>query len=88
MSGDGVNKKLVKRGQMDYRYTSDGSISVCRWMDTKPVVICYTTPFIGDTYHPVARKIRLPNAKFERIVVSRPDIVEYYNWFMRGVDVT
>ncbi len=72
---------------MDFRYTNDGSISYVRWMDKRPVVICYTTPFIGDTFGQVQRKIKEPSGKMHRIVVNRPDIVEYYNWFMRGVDV-
>ncbi len=88
MLGAGIDRKVVKRGDVAYRHSSDGRITVCRWMDKRPVVVMYTTPFIGETSHPVGRRVRLPDAKMERIVVSRPDIIEYYNWFMRGVDVT
>ncbi len=88
MLGEGIDRKLVKRGDVAYCHSSDGKITVCRWMDKRPVVVMYTTPFIGESSHPVGRRIRLPNAKMERIVVNRPDIVEYYNWFMRGLDIT
>ncbi len=88
MTGDAADRNKVPRGTMDFRYSNDQSISYCRWMDKRAVVICYTTPFIGDSYGQVARKVKEPNGQMHRIVVNRPDIVEYYNWFMRGVDVS
>ncbi len=87
MSGDAVDRNKVPRGTMTFRYSSDGSISYCSWMDRRAVVLCYTTPFIGDSFSQVSRKIKQPGRKMQQIVVNRPDIVEYYNWFMRGVDV-
>ncbi len=88
MAGDAVDRRLVPRGTMDFRYSSDGTISFVRWMDKRAVVVCYTTPFIGDSFSQVERKVKEAGGGMHRIVINRPDIIEYYNWFMRGVDVS
>ncbi len=62
-------------------------MTTTRWIDKRAVIVCSSIPHIGDEFSAIERKEKMENGKFRRITINRPEIIGYYNQYMRGVDV-
>ncbi len=87
MSGDAMDKKKRERGHIMHQYCNNGIMITHNWIDCRPVVICTSLRHIGDGVSAVECKEKNENGKFHYITITRPMAVEYYNTYMRGVDV-
>ena len=76
--------KDLKRG--DCLYRQKGNLTCVTWRDRKPVSVLATLPTSTTDSSPVQRLVKV-NGKWEK-QFSRPGVVDLYNTYMGGVDVS
>ena len=84
----GVKEKAVKdlkRGECMYR--QKGNLTCVTWRDRKPVSVLATLPTSTTESSPVERSVKV-NGKWEKKQFPRPGIMDLYNTYMGGVDVS
>ena len=84
----GVKEKAVKdlkRGECLYR--QKGNLTCVTWRDRKPVSVLATLPTSTMDSSPVQRSVKV-NGKWEKKQFSRPGVIDLYNTYMGGVDVS
>ena len=77
--------KDLKRG--DSLYRQKGNLTCVTWHDRKPVSVLATLPTSTTDSSPVQRLVKV-NGKWEKKQFSRPGLVDLYNTYMGGVDVS
>lgn len=87
----GVKEKAVKdlkRGECLYRQKGNCLGLTCvTWRDRKPVSVLATLPTSTMDSSPVQRSVKV-NGKWEKKQFSRPGVIDLYNTYMGGVDVS
>ncbi len=87
MVGDAIDKKKRQRGSCLFRYCNTNTISLINYMDKKAVFLMWSIKNIGDEFQCIQRKEKTEKGCYQTVTMQRPHIVQYYNQFMRGVDV-
>ena len=84
----GVKEKAVKnlkRGERLYR--QKGNLTCVTWRDRKPVSVLATLPTSTTDSSSVQRSVKV-NGKWEKKQFFRPGVIDLYNTYMGGVDVS
>ena len=84
----GLKEKAVKdlkRGECLYR--KKGNLTCVTWRDRKPVSVLATLPTSTEDSSIVQRSVKA-NGKWEKKEFHRPGLIDLYNTFMGGVDVS
>lgn len=84
----GLKEKAVKdlkRGECLYR--QKGNLTCVTWRDRKPVSVLATLPTSKEDSSIVQRSVKA-NGKWEKKEFHRPGVIDLYNTFMGGVDVS
>ena len=83
-----VKEKAVKdfkRGECLYK--QKGNLTCVTWRDRRPVSVLATLPTSTTESSPVERSAKV-NGKWEKKQFPRPGIIDLYNTYMGGVDVS
>lgn len=72
-----------ERGTSETKVRGDGTIAIVRWLDNKPVTVIST--YHAANFPDQCRRWSKRNRQYE--IVSRPEVIKYYNQFMGGVDL-
>ncbi len=82
-----MDRNKRDRGDMLFQYDNTNTTTALNWMDRRPFLLLWSIKNMGDSFHTVSRKVKDSSGKFTTIIVNRPNVVEYYTKYMRGIDV-
>ena len=77
--------KGLKRGESLFR--QKGSVTCVTWRDRKPVSVLATTPTSKTDQSVVQRSVKV-NGTWEKRDFARPGVINLYNTYMGGVDLS